>query len=127
MNTNTTDVLVIDDSELAREAMISALETAGISSMGLPGPIGATREILRRRIRVVVVDVNMPAMQGDKLVSLFRQNKRFGDLKVLLTSGMPSRELEALAMRAGADDVVPKGGDPQDFVRTIQRLLGVGA
>ena len=116
-------VLVIDDSIVARTAMIEALSQAGIPAAGLPGPIGATREILRRQVRVVVVDVNMPAMQGDKLIDLFRRNPRFDHLKVVLTSGMPEVEFQAVAKESLADEVIPKQADLSPLIKTISDLL----
>ena len=122
-NDDTRQVLVIDDSIVARTAMIEALSAAGIPAAGLPGPIGATREILRRRVRVVVVDVNMPAMQGDKLVDLFRRNPRFDHLKVILTSGMPANEFREVARESLADHIVPKQEDLGPLVKAISDLL----
>jgi CheY-like chemotaxis protein len=70
------DVLVIDDSEIALELILGVLEASSFSVTGLPGPIGATRAVISRGVRVVVTDVNMPELTGNNLVSLFRNNPK---------------------------------------------------
>jgi PleD family two-component response regulator len=101
-------VLVIDDSDIARASMASVLEGAGLKVLELASPIGATRAILQHRISVVVVDVLMPGMRGDRLATLFRSNPRFERLGVVLVSGESGVELDRLLAETGADAAVSK-------------------
>ncbi len=124
MLTAPADVLVIDDSEIARRSMAVALERAGYSVVQLETPIGATRVIFRHEVRLVVVDVNLPAIRGDKLAALFRGSDRLKDLRVLLVSGLTSGELEELGRTAMADQVLPKSAGPDALVEAVKRLIG---
>ncbi|WP_437728444.1 response regulator [Sorangium sp. So ce861] len=110
----TAPVLVIDDSELAREEVSRILRDAGWQVVALPSPIGATQAIVRHQARVVIVDVFMPTLRGDRLLTLFRKNPRLGHLSVILMSGHSEQELERLQMEAQADAVISK--------RNLQRL-----
>jgi PleD family two-component response regulator len=101
-------VLVIDDSTIARARMADMLTAAGFDVAELPSPIGATRMILTRRVSVVVVDVLMPGMRGDRLAALFRGNPRFAEIGVVLVSGEASVELTRLLTETGADAAVSK-------------------
>lgn len=65
-------VVIIDDSEFAREEMSNILREAGWEVVALPSPIGATQVIVRQQARVVVLDVCMPSLRGDRLLTLFR-------------------------------------------------------
>jgi CheY-like chemotaxis protein len=123
MTTTKSDVLLIDDSDLARASMMRALNAAGISAAELSSPIGATSAILKRSVKVVVIDVNMPSMRGDKLAALFRKNKRFGDLKVVLISGTAVDQLDQLAREVRADAVLAKREGPDRLVETVKKLL----
>lgn len=118
------DVLVIDDSDIARAAMARALSAAGLKVVELPSPIGATSAILRSQARVVVVDVNMPSMRGDKLAALFRKSDRFQTLKIVLVSGNDTVLLDELAQEARADAAVTKAAGNEALVRAVKRLLG---
>jgi CheY-like chemotaxis protein len=99
---------VIDDDEVARELLASVLEEAGYVVFQLPSPIGATSTIFREGIDVVVLDVLMPEMSGDKLARLLRSNSRLAQLTIVLVSGCQPTELSRLAQQVGADAVVSK-------------------
>jgi CheY-like chemotaxis protein len=101
-------VLVIDDSEIARTTMVEILSRAGLKVIDRPSPIGTTRVVLTYNVGVVVIDLLMPGMRGDRLASLFRGNPRLAKLGVVLVSGETESELKRLSQEAGADAVVSK-------------------
>jgi DNA-binding response OmpR family regulator len=102
------NVLIIDDSEMALRFMTRVLSAHEHRIFTLPSPIGATRTVLRHDIQVVVIDVNLPSVRGDRLAGLFRANDRMDKIGVVLVSGMDRAELGRLAQEAGADSVVAK-------------------
>jgi PleD family two-component response regulator len=114
-------VLVIDDSDIARARMADLLTSAGFDVVELPSPIGATRAILTRNVSVVVVDVLMPGMRGDRLAALFRGNPRFSDIGVVLVSGEADVELDRLLSETGADASVSKSR-LDELVPTVLRV-----
>ena len=102
------NVLVIDDSEIARADMGHRLNQAGFKVSSLASPIGATRVIVDQAIDVVVIDVQMPSIRGDRLAALFKGNQRFAALGVILVTGSGEEELEQLRASAKADAVLSK-------------------
>lgn len=112
-------VLVIDDDDIARELLTSTLKDAGHDVSELPSAIGASREIFRHNIDVVVVDVMMPDINGDKLARLLRNNPRGNALAIVLVSSRPVDELHDLARIATADAVVPKERIREELSRTV--------
>lgn len=115
-------VLVIDDSDIAREEMRRLLSAAGLQVLTLGSPIGATRAILDGNVDVVVIDVLMPGMRGDRLAALFRSNPRFKSLGVVLVSGENPDELSRLLEETRASAVVQKS-DLRQLVSAVQRVL----
>jgi len=101
-------ILVIDDCEVARAEMLECLRRARFTASGLESPIGATRVLVDQAIDIVVIDVQMPSIRGDRLAALFRDNPRFAALGVILVSGGNIAELEQLGRVARADAVLPK-------------------
>ncbi len=121
--TEAADVLVIDDSDIARSAMCRALAQAGFKVIDLPSPIGATSAILRSSVKVVVIDINMPSMRGDKLAALFRKSDRFASLRIVLASGDDADLLARLAKAVKANAVVTKSAGNDELVRVVRQLM----
>ena len=117
------DVLVIDDSDIARAKMAQTLTEAGYRVLDLPSPIGATRGVVRHGVRLVVIDIHMPAMSGDKLAALFRDNPRLREVKVVLVSGLELDELEGIASDVMADAVVSKHDGDAALLAAVRGLI----
>jgi CheY-like chemotaxis protein len=100
--------LLIDDDDIAREFLASLLRDAGHQVFELPSPIGATRTILNEKIEVVILDVFMPEMDGDKFAKMLRTNPRLTGIAIVLVSTCEPEELVEIAARVKADAVVSK-------------------
>lgn len=70
---------------------------------------------------LLVTDYNMPGYSG---VDLLRQAKQIRpDLPVALASGYVTPELEQSAIREGANALIYKPNDVNEFCETVQRLI----
>jgi CheY-like chemotaxis protein len=101
-------VLVIDDDEIAREFICDILHRAGFTAEDQASTIGLTNRLIRDHFQVVVLDVMMPTISGDKLTVLLRKNEQLSHLGIVLVSSAPKEELESMAKDLGADAVVGK-------------------
>jgi len=120
-------VLVIDDSEVARRAICEIARAAGFEPIELASPIGATREIIRNQVGIVILDVNMPTMRGDKLAVLFRANPRFAHLRIILVSGASAAEMRPLVAEVQADGYVCKADLLEQLPRTLRAIAAQSA
>jgi PleD family two-component response regulator len=116
-------VLVIDDSDIDRQAISDLLSRAGYDVHGLPTPIGATRVARQLNVKVVVIDQNLPAMDGSKLAALFRKNPSMASIRVVLVSGGDEAAMTALAREAEVDAFVSKRSMHDQLVKTIRQLI----
>ncbi len=114
-------VLVIDDDDIARFAMVELLAAAGHEVSDLPSPIGATQKLLQEQIDVVVLDVMMPSLRGDKLANLLRKNPRLQHLGVILVTGALPDELEEVAGLVDAQAVIEKARIDEALVDAVNR------
>jgi CheY-like chemotaxis protein len=115
--------LVIDDDDVARELLCNVLRDEGYSVFDLASPIGATRLIVQKEVRAVVVDVVMPSIRGDRLARLLRGNPRMGSVGVVLVSGDHTVKLESMAKEVGADAVVRKDEARAMLVPAVARAI----
>jgi CheY-like chemotaxis protein len=117
-------VLVIDDTELSRLAVVEVLAMAGYQVMQLASAIGATRVILQHKVQAAIVDVAMPGLSGDKLITLLRDNPRLQGLKIIVMSARSQVELEAIRAATGADAALDKSQLATELEPLLERLLG---
>jgi DNA-binding NarL/FixJ family response regulator len=116
-------VLVIDDHQISRNSVIRLLQAAGLTVVGAPSAIGATRLALRRGIQVAVIDLNMPAMRGSSLVHVIRKSPRLANVGIVLLSGASDAELVTAAGESSADAAVSKLNMKDTLVPVVQKLL----
>ncbi len=116
-------VLVIDDHQISRNSVIRLLQAAGLTVIGAPSAIGATRLALRRGIQVAVIDLNMPAMRGSSLIQVLRKSPRLANIGIVLLSGASDAELVTAAGEASADAAVSKLTMKDTLVPAVQRLI----
>jgi len=100
-------VLVVDDNEVCRAVVRETLESDGFDVVELGNPIGMSSVVNLEKPDVVLMDVEMPAIEGDKAVEILLKH-RLHDCKILLYSGRAPAELEKLARSCGASGFVPK-------------------
>ena len=116
-------VLVIDDSDIDRQVMLDLLSRAGYQVYDLPTAIGATRAAREVGACAVVIDQNLPALNGAKLAALFRSNPALKDIRVILISSNDEATMSQLMREARADAFVSKDRMHTDLVPTVRRLL----
>lgn len=121
--TGKTAVLVIDDSDIDRQVIAEMLGNAGFEVHGLPTPIGATRIARQLRVKLVIIDQNLPAMDGSKLAALFRRNPSMASIRVVLVSGGDEKAMRELAREAQIDAFVSKRMLHDELLNTVRRLV----
>jgi two-component system chemotaxis response regulator CheY len=123
---NPNTVLVVDDASLVRLYYRSALEAAGFRVEEAINGLEALEKVLSAPVDLLVVDVNMPQMDGFTfLESLRQQSGPAASLPALVTS-TESRTVDFdAARRAGANYYLVKPVDPNTLVEYCTMLCGL--
>jgi CheY-like chemotaxis protein len=116
-------VVVIDDSEIVLEVTRGALEGAGYDVVTHDRPAGCVALILHEKPDLVLMDVQMPGLGGDTIVSVFAKAQPHGETVVLLHSSLSAEVLRTKAAAAGAHGYIQKSGDLFGLVREVNRWL----
>lgn len=117
-------ILLVDDSEIVRELVKATLEDAGYEVHTHASPFGFSSTVMRGTPDLVLLDVNMPALSGDKLAEIAVRNQLVGPhCPLLLFSDRPPHELAALAARCGANGYIHKTNDSQALIQAVGRYL----
>jgi two-component system, OmpR family, response regulator len=107
-------VLVVDDDDVALEITRERLEAAGWEVVLQHGGLGTAVTALRTKPDFVLLDVNMPALNGDAIARYLIEGRRAN--AVILYSAIERDELTALAASCGAIGAVQKTGDARQFL-----------
>src|SRR6185503_12234040 len=102
-----------------------ALEDVGHSVVTLTSPFLLFETTQRETPDVVLVDVNMPTLSGDRVLEVSNAFGAFRQTPVLLYSTLEEAELRAMATRYGADGFVRKSLDRQNLLREVENWVGV--
>jgi twitching motility two-component system response regulator PilH len=116
-------IMIVDDDKTTLEVLSAVLERAGHEVITRETSIGTTLAIMRESPDVVLLDVRMPGLSGDKLAGLIANRNAASSPIVVLHSSSTRSELQELASRCGAAGIIEKTGDSSEFMRTLERVL----
>ncbi|MBX3274638.1 MAG: response regulator [Sandaracinaceae bacterium] len=120
-------VMVIDDSELVLSVVRSFLSSVGHDVVTRSMAVGTRAAVLREQPDVVLLDVNMPLLDGAEVCASIRAHEGIRETRVLLHSDRPEPELRELARASRADGYLCKTGDRERFLRRFEELTGLAS
>jgi DNA-binding response OmpR family regulator len=113
-------VLVVDDDDDIRALVKTLLERGGMTVYEAPNGREGLREFHARRPDLVVLDVNMPEMDGWNVLERIRD---MSDVPVLMLTARGDELERVRGLQTGADDYVVKPFGKQEMVARVQALL----
>jgi CheY-like chemotaxis protein len=117
-------IVVIDDSKLVLAIATEALEGAGFEVLATDSGIEANQFIYSsRRPDLILIDVMMPLLNGDRKVRLLKERESSRHIPVILMSTKTREELEQLTRESGADGYIQKPFDEASLVQQVDRIL----
>jgi len=114
-------VFVVDDDEQQLDLLDRGLRAFGFEVRTSSSPIGVTNAVREFKPHVVLLDVNIPALSGDKLVTLLRRSLDTEGQLILFSSSDQDR-LRRLAREVSADGWIQKGLATADLAKRIRSL-----
>lgn len=123
-----TRVLVIDDAGLVRMYYRDALERAGFEVDEALNGLEALEKLLARPADLLIVDVNMPQMDGFTFLKVLRRQDLpiCGIPAIVITTEAGPHDREA-ARAAGANFYLVKPVTPEDLLAHVRLMSGASA
>ena len=128
------EVLVVDDSRVARNQIRAVLQQPGLEATLLSDGRQALDHLQSlaqngqspcQRYAMVISDIEMPAMDGYTLTTEIRRDPALRGLFVLLHTSLSGVFNQAMVERVGADDFVPKYSEHELAQRVAARIGAV--
>ncbi len=112
-------VLVVDDDEIIREAAKESLMEAGFLVSEVENGVQAMEALEEFRPDIILLDVMMPEMDGFATVGAVRRLPGFETVPVLIMTSLDDLDSIHRAYKAGATDFITK---PINWVILVQRV-----
>lgn len=116
-------ILLAEDNELIQEAIIRFLEQAG-AKVWLAGNGEEALDLMRHiHFDCVLMDVQMPVMNGLEATRLIRSESAFAEIPVIAITGDASNASRQRCLAAGMDDFIPKPSMPGNLLDELGKWL----
>jgi putative two-component system response regulator len=118
------NLLIVDDQEVNVLLLERMLRDAGYTSITSTTDPGEVCELhLKNRYDLILLDLQMPVMDGFQVMEGLKENEPEGYLPVLVITAQPGHKLRAL--QAGAKDFVSKPFELPEVLARVQNMLEV--
>jgi chemotaxis protein histidine kinase CheA/CheY-like chemotaxis protein len=121
------DVLVVDDSLSVRTALSTLLTEEGFEIRTAKDGVEAIEAIDKRLPAAVLVDFEMPRMNGVELTMHLRANPATRSLPVIMVTSRTTQKHRSQAEAAGVNDYVTKPYRESDLLMLLRSTLGRAA
>ena len=118
-------VLVVDDSPLTRDLLVTMLENAGYVVLQAADGAAALELLGHEPVDLVATDLEMPSLDGIELTQRLKRHDTLGRLPVVIVTTRGSENDRRRGLEAGANGYVTKGDlVRQELLEVVARLLG---
>ena len=116
-------LLVVDNERYVRRALKDALGKCGYDVIEAANGQSALETAFQENIDGILLDVEMPVMDGWQVLTQVREDPRTQTLPVIMLTSFPSVETESTGIRLGASHLIPKPWHPETLAITVRVAL----
>jgi len=118
-------ILVIEDEELLRNLYTELLEMKGYHvETANDGKIALEKLNETRKPDLILLDINMPHMDGVEFLRIIKSNNKLKRVPVIVITGIIQVEKISAALDLGAISYVEKVNSPLEVMNKIEMILG---
>jgi putative two-component system response regulator len=122
-----TQALLVDDSRSALDFLKRLVEANGqVQATTFLDPIEAIATARQREFDIVLVDYEMPRMDGIMFIRELRSLSKFADIPIVMVTSIETDEVRMKALEAGATDFLPKRPQAMEMNVRLRNLLKLG-
>jgi two-component system chemotaxis response regulator CheY len=119
------NILVVEDSPTMRQLISFAMKRIpnAVVIEATDGVDALKKLSSDIKIDLILADINMPVMDGLKLVSLVRGNPSFKDIPIIMVTTEGAEEDRKRAIAIGANAYLPKPIQTQELLKLVTTFL----
>jgi len=121
-------VLIVEDSPTMRQLIVFALKRLrGLSIVEANDGVDGLKKLSSDKFDLIFTDINMPIMDGLKLVSLVRNDPGYKKVPIVIITTEGASEDRERALALGANDYITKPIQTTQILDVARRLLNMTA
>ena len=123
---NELNVLIVEDSPTMRQLLIFALSRVrGMQFVEADDGLDALKKLASAEFDMILTDINMPVMDGLKLIKRIRSDERFKAIPIVIITTEGGEEDRKRALALGANAYITKPIRAPQVIETVKGLLGL--
>jgi len=115
--------MVVDDSITVRRVMERFLERSGMRVVTAKDGMDAVSLLQDHKPDIILLDIEMPRMDGYEFASHVRNDERFSDVPIIMITSRVGDKHRARAIEVGVNDYLGKPYQDPQLLEAIQRLF----
>ncbi len=120
------NVLIVEDSPTMRQLISFALKRLrGIRIVEANDGVDGLKKLSAEKFDLIFTDINMPIMDGLKLVSLVRNDANYKTTPIVVITTEGAQEDRERALALGANDYITKPIQPNRILDVAKALLSI--
>ncbi|MCX4026665.1 Hpt domain-containing protein [Endozoicomonas sp. SM1973] len=118
-------VMVVDDSVTVRKVTSRLLERNGYEVMTAKDGVEAIAQLQDRKPDVMLLDIEMPRMDGFEVASTVRNDRRLKNLPIIMITSRTGEKHRERAMSIGVNEYLGKPFQEGPLLETIEKMVNV--
>ncbi len=119
-------ILIVEDSPTMRQLIIFALKRLKNVKFNEAGDgVDGLKKLQQDVYNLIITDINMPVMDGLKLVSLIRKDELHKDIPIVIITTEGGNEDRERAMALGANAYLTKPIQAPQVLQVVKQLLKI--
>lgn len=124
---STYKVLIVEDSPTMRQLIVFALKRLrDLNIVEANDGVDGLKKLSSEKFDLIFTDINMPIMDGLKLVSLVRNDPTYKEVPIVIITTEGATEDRDRALALGANDYITKPIQTTKILEAARRLLNLG-
>jgi two-component system chemotaxis response regulator CheY len=116
--------LVVEDSPTMRQLIVFALKRLpALKVTEADDGVDALKKLQGAKFDILITDINMPIMDGLKLVSLVRKDETHKEIPIIIITTEGAQEDRQRALALGANAYITKPIQAPHVINTVKQLL----
>jgi two-component system chemotaxis response regulator CheY len=116
--------LVVEDSPTMRQLIVFALSRIRtLKVVEADDGVDALKKLAQRRFDLMITDINMPMMDGLKLVSMVRKDENHREMPIVIITTEGAQEDRQRALSLGANAYITKPIQAPQVIQKVKELL----